>query len=408
MTGYSWGPMTLSATVSVPAEMYLIKLDPNGSVAWGKGWDPYGSQGVSVAAAPSGEVTVAGVIGGPADFGGGVLPAVTGVNNPVVATFEADGDHLASRLAPAFVRVVEASTSDPGKLLVAGTFAGTLVWPDAAPLAAQSAGDAFLALLAPDLDAVWTRSYGPNVEPRRLAMDSQGNILLAGILYGYADLGGGSIGDGTILGFVAKLDANGNHLWSHALGAVPQYYGNLGLAVAADGSVWVATPFAGTMQAGSFLLASAGEHDVAVIRYAPGGAALSARRFGGSGFDVCSDAALDSSGSLIVAGTFNTTIDAGSCNVSAQTCALSVGCSDAFLLKLEPSNEPMWLHAFGDSDDQTGDNWFGDIFVGVHVGPGDSVIGVGWFSGSVDWSGGTSVPMVDAGEYDLFAARFEP
>jgi hypothetical protein len=275
-------------------------------------------------------------------------------------------------------------------------------------MTATSAWDTYVALLEPDLDAVWIRNYGANLDVHRLAVDSQGNLVVTGLVHGYADLGNGSIGDGTLRGFVAKLDPDGDPIWSEALGAVPLYSGIISLALAADDSIWVATPFSGALQAGSSLLVSAGDYDLAVVRYSPGGAALTARRFGGSGFELPFDSAIDSQGHLIVGGTFNSTISAGGCDVTAKSCAMEAGCTDAFLLKLRPSGEPMWLHAFGDDQDQSHDNWMGETFVGIDVGPGDSIVTTGWFSGTVDFSGGTSPPLIAAGDYDLFAARFAP
>jgi hypothetical protein len=99
---------------------------------------------------------------------------------------------------------------DPaGAVIVAGRFSG-LVDPGGGALTGQS-----LLKLDASGNHVWSKSLG-TAEPTAIATDAGGRIVVAGELYGYADLGGGPLlGSGA---FVAAFDASGGHLWSTSFG----------------------------------------------------------------------------------------------------------------------------------------------------------------------------------------------
>jgi hypothetical protein len=127
-----------------------------------------------------------------------------------------------------------------------------------------------------------------------------------------------------------------NALWSHAIGG-PQEDLVRGLAVAGDGSVVVAGTFSGTIDPGAGPLTSAGNEDIFVVRYAPDGALISARRHGGAEHDTLGAVAFDPAGNLVIAGSCGgDVIDLGGGPLS---CGLYGG---SFLAKLEPDGDVLW------------------------------------------------------------------
>lgn len=81
-------------------DAFLLKVSPAGAVQWAKAFAGPGSDGfLSLAATASGELVVAGWSDGTAlDLGGGnLMTTVNGYGQALVARFDADGRHLASR-----------------------------------------------------------------------------------------------------------------------------------------------------------------------------------------------------------------------------------------------------------------------------------------------------------------------
>jgi hypothetical protein len=129
----------------------------------------------------------------------------------------------------------------------------------AGPLESGGGSDVFVAKLSPNGEHLFSRTFGDRAEQQRgesIAVDAQGNVLLAGVFDGRLDFGTGSpLRPGACpadawcktSGFAAKLDSAGGVLWSRALGpmrtidgAASDAFGNLVLSGALPGGV---TPF---------------------------------------------------------------------------------------------------------------------------------------------------------------------
>jgi len=117
--------------------------------------------------------------------------------------------------------------------------------------------------------------------------------------------------------FVAKLDAAGSVLWSQRLGGA-DHDTDWRVAVDLDGNVLVAGTFEGTAGFGTGSLSSTGGHDAFVTKLDAAGVLLWSLGFGGTGEDDALDLVVDAAGRAFVTGTTSGGIDFGLGSVCAH------------------------------------------------------------------------------------------
>jgi hypothetical protein len=164
------------------------------------------------------------------------------------------------------------------------------------------------------------------------------------------------------------------------------------MAVGTDGSgnVIVAGTFEGSVDFGGGALTSAGMRDIFVAKYSATGAHLWSKRFGSSGDDVVYGLAVDSLGDVALSGKFQGSVSFGSATL------VSAGGDDAFVTKLSGSTGiPSWSKRFGSTSQ--------DIAMGVAVDGSRNVVITGQFSGTVDFGGGALSSLA----LDAFAAKYD-
>ncbi|MBI4705677.1 MAG: hypothetical protein HY744_31685 [Deltaproteobacteria bacterium] len=190
---------------------------------------------------------------------------------------------------------------------------------------------------------------------------------------------------------MAKLDADGNELWSKRFGDELEQSA-LGVAVDEAGNVFVTGEFAGTIDWGGpeGPLASAGGTDIFLAKLDPDGEPLWGRRFGGKGADRSRAVAADPFGNVVLAGDSDGALDFGGGPLAAA------GGADAFVAKLGGAGTHLWSRRFGDAEEQAAasvaTDWEGTIALG------------GSLAGSADFGGGK---LVSAGASDAFVALLE-
>ncbi len=399
-TGYSWSQVNVGGQVLDPGA-FVFAMDGLGAVLWAKSFGELkGAVGISVAVDPQGDVILTGFTKAPIDFGGGVLSPPQQVD--VIAKLSgANGEHLWSRFIGGGLDLTVdsiAAVDGSGSSVVAGQYEGTLAWPEgdipAGPIAERHL---FLSFLDPSGAHVKSLDCGPNAAPKQLRIADNGDILLLGVTYGVADLGGGPLLPSG--NFLARYAPDGTLLWSRLLGSETVSSFGRGLAVGLDGTVVVAVPFKGILDAGEVPF-DAPTLDVGVVALGPGGDVLWARVFGGAGEDSPFGLAITSDGHAVIGGTFEQTMDVGLCPVESP-----VG-QNAFLLDLDASGNPTWILSFGgdsgDSDD-SGVLWPSEIITAVGAAADGSVVVAGEMDGVVSWGGPW---LAAAAPGDLVVARY--
>jgi hypothetical protein len=222
------------------SDIVVAKIDPQGQVLWSKRFgDAADQQATQVVVDPLGNALVTGLFQGTVDFGGGPLTA--GQMAVFLVKLDAGGHHVYSRVLGAWEdqALGDLAVDAAGDAVVLGGFVGSLDL-GAGPLAAAGPNDIFLAKLDPTGQLVWQKDLGAPGYPLGLTLSPAGEVYFAAVANGTVDLGGGPLG-GPIL---AKLDGNGQHVWSQSFSSAVQSNGGNGvlLAPGAAGGVAVLTP----------------------------------------------------------------------------------------------------------------------------------------------------------------------
>ncbi|HMS91811.1 MAG TPA: hypothetical protein PKC87_06305, partial [Candidatus Absconditabacterales bacterium] len=202
-----------------------------------------------------------------------------------------------------------------------------------------------------------------------IAVDSGGNIYIAGYFSGTVPLGSHTIiSSGAYDAFVAKLSSTGEYLRAKRGGGI-SYDDAYGVVVDSGGNVYMAGRFQGTGQFGAYQLISSGSNDAFVAKLSSTGEYLRVKQGGGISDALIESITVDSGGNTYVAGYFSSpTATFGSYPLIAS------GSFDAFVAKLSSTGE--WLRA------KRGGGPYYDGIEGVVVDSGGNTYIVGYFSGT--------------------------
>ena len=344
--------------------------------------------GLSVALDGLGNTIITGAFEGTVDFGGGPLTSEGNIE-AYVAKFDPAGNHLWSQRfggpdGGATVRCV--TTDAAGNIFVTGDFGGTVDF-GGGPL--FGLGDIFVVKLDANGTHLWSKGFGDDDDFQfgtSVATDGSGNLVLTGSIKGIVDFGGGPLpGASDYDVFIAKFDANGNHLFSKRFGDAEDQYG---ASVATDGSgnsILTGT-FLGAVDFGGGPLTSAGAGDIYVTKFGAEGTHLWSHRFGDSDPQNASSVASDASGSVLITGDFTGTVDFGGGPL------VNPADESIFVAKFAANGSHLWSQQFGDESGQYG--------FSIAADGSSNVLITGLFDGALDFGGG---PIASAG-WDVYIA----
>src|SRR5207247_849982 len=210
---------------------------------------------------------------------------------------------------------VDRSPAGNGNLVVVGSFRGTVDFGTDS-LTSAGSGDIYIVKYAAAGTPVWAKRLGANLDDaaNTVAIDSAGDIVVAGTSTGTVDVGGGPLTSASTTAtdiFLAKYTAAGAHVWSKRIGGTSWDQAPV-VAIDASRNVVLTGSFFGTVNFGGTALVSAGSSDVFLAKYAGAdGAHLWSKRIGGAGVDQPYALALDGTGDLVVVGSFAGSVDFG-------------------------------------------------------------------------------------------------
>ncbi len=240
----------------------------------------------------------------------------------------------------------------------------------------------------------WSQSFGvaESQYSNELAVDGQGNVVLAGFFRIAVDFGGGVLTSaGDYDGFVAKFDGAGNHVWSKRFGAAT-YDEATAVAVDGQGNVILTGLFRGTVDFGGGALTSAGGSDIFVAKYDEAGNHVWSYRFGDFTDDGGHAVAVDSQGNVILIGSFYYTVDFGGGVLTSP--------ENFFIARFGADGTHLWSKSFGDWETQI-------INRSVAADTQGNVIITGSFLGTVNFGGSAFTSYPGLGHEDYYAAKFD-
>jgi cysteine-rich repeat protein len=279
LTGYFEGTTDLGggpldSAGSYDYDLFAVKLDAQGQHLWSRRFGGTGSENVEAIAVDStGNVLLTGYFYGTTDFGGGPLDSADSYIPDIFAVkLNAQGQHLWSRRfgGAGENHGTDIAVDTTGNVLLAGYFGGTADFGGGA-LDSTGLSDIFAVKLDTQGQHLWSRRFGgPDGEDvRAIAVDSAGNVLLTGYFRGTADFSGGTLySTGLSDIFAVKLDAQGQHVWRRRLGGISDDDGR-GIAVDSTGDVLLSGYFEGTANFGGVLLTSAAYGDIFTLELTP-------------------------------------------------------------------------------------------------------------------------------------------
>jgi hypothetical protein len=302
-------------------------------------------------------------------------------------------------------------TDAGGNIYTTGQFKGTVDFDPSAGVSNLTSTTANYDVYISKFDAygnfVWVKQLAAQVgsssvwnKADDMVFDDQGNLYLSGTFAQTVDFDPGSGVSNLTSGasaesFVLKLNTCGDFIWA-------KQHGGSGAGTTTDiaidnaNNIYIAGPFANTINIGPFVLTGAGNWEGYVARMNTAGTFLWAKRIGSFGVDYFTDVKTNSVGSVVLTGLFNNTVDfdpnAGVFNMT------SAGSYDAFVLTLDASGNFVWAKRTGNTGD--------DAARELVINNTDDIIAMGDYTGVVDFDPNAGVQnLTSAGGKDVYVQR---
>ena len=327
------GALTSAGSVDV----FVAKFDPAGELLWRTRFGGPGTEmpGGRVAVTADGGAVVFGTFTQDFSFGGHPLVVSEGADL-FVAKLTASGDVEWAESFPGSgdqdARAVAVAANDD--ILLHGSFDGDVTFDQKWTALGDSAttNDIFLARLDASGAPLWSKHFGTDGDEQgsRVTIDADGSVLIGGTFSDTLDLGGGPLGAAGG-GWIARLDADGNHLASRSFGV-----SSIGaLALDAEGNILVGGDFYGTVSFGDQKVSSNGGADLYVLKLPPAlEPTIWSQTGGGTDDDSTTSVAADPAGNVAVTGWFRGDVVLGGAPIT------SAGEADLFVGKLSDAPAP--------------------------------------------------------------------
>lgn len=328
------------------ADVFLAKLSgADGSVKWIKSFGTTNDDAAAdVVVDGSNNIYLAGSFWGTLTFGSNTLQTAGNVDGFLIK-FDTNGNYTWGKSFGGQFGDYGAAVGLTGTtVVVLGNFGTPSV---------------YLATYSTDGTAGWTKTITGNVSAVGLAVDTSGNINVAGSFGGTTNFGGGNVSStGNTDAFVAKYGPTGTYLVARSFGAANQreYFNNV--AVDPAGNVILVGTFQGSVALGGASPFNAGNGQMLVAKYSSAGAYDWALGYAGgpttSQQAIGNGLSVNSAGDIVVGGYFCGSVAFGSKTLSSVgTCTATD--FDIFAVRLSGTDGSTLAatRAGGSSQDQS-------------------------------------------------------
>jgi hypothetical protein len=304
---FGGGPLPNNGTGDISDnDLALVKLRPDGSHVWSKGFGAPGSwvDAWDVATDAAGNIAVVGRSSAGVNLGGGVIPP-----GAFVAKFSPQGTFLWARNVDGGLKGVTFDSA--GNVLAVGDTARPGSPPD------SGSNELLVFKLSPTGAQVWFHRFQATILVRgeAIATGPSNEVVVGGTYSGTVAFGTSSLPQSTGAPFLVKLSSAGPTLWSRGiLSSDYPYYserGFLDLAVAPDGAIAGVGYFSHWIRLGSQTAFSTGFYSGFVSVMEPDGTDRWWRWMGNESDTFARGVAIDSAGDVVVMGTYRATLNFG-------------------------------------------------------------------------------------------------
>jgi hypothetical protein len=260
--------------------------------------------------------------------------------------------------------------------------------------------DIFIAKFDASGNIIWAKREGgvTNDWVGKIHTDQNGNLYMVGRFTSPSIMFGGTTltysGTNNPNYFITKYNSAGNVIWAQSVGNAFAHV--QGIAVDTNGNIYVAGDFfSPTVTFGGITLTntSAGNYDIFLVKYNASGNVLWAKSVVGGQIDYAYDLTVDTSGDVIITGTFTSN------SLTFGTITLTnTGSNDAYVVKYNSLGNVVWAkNAIGSSQD------YGN---GVSTDSNNNIYLTGLFSSSsITFDG---IALTNSGNWDLFIVKLDP
>ena len=214
---------------------------------------------------------------------------------------------------------------------------------------------------------------------RKIALDSSGNIYVAGYYENTVDFGGGNItSNGSWDAFLLKLNSSGTFQWVKSYGASNNDLGR-DVAIDSNDNIYLTGNFRGTVDFGGGDVSSNPSTNayIFLVKFNSSGVFQWVYTAGGTGVDDVRSLALDSSDNPYITGSFQSTVNFGGGNTTAANT------NDLFILKLNSSGAYQSIYTSNIDTNQKAK--------GLFIDSSGNVYATGTFQNHVNFGGGNII-----------------
>ncbi len=361
-------------------DIYIQKLDVNGSLVWAKSIGGLSNEGANdIAIDSNNDVYITGFFTGTVDFDPGAgefnLTSTSTSTNTFILKLNSDGEFLWVRqLTGDTNQGISIAIDSNNNVYTTGSF---ILQVDFDPsngvhnLVSQGSFDFYIQKMDSDGNFFWAHSYGGDSVgssdlSRSITTDGNNNVLVTGQFQNTIDFDSSNneyelTSNGIRDVFILKLDTNGNFVWARNIGGTES---DSGSALISDNlnNVYITGSFKETVDfdpSTEVFNISSHPHDqlgdIFILKLNSNGNFLWAHGYGGEGKDEGESLATDNLGNLYVLSQFKFTVDFDpSNNIEELSTFNSDAFSDVSIQKFDSDGNLDWVRVYGGPNDDYG------------------------------------------------------
>jgi gliding motility-associated-like protein len=340
------------------SDAFVAKRNGFGVLQWvrsGGGSSPDRANAIEVGS--DGSVVVTGYYTGSANFSGTTITANSNSQDIFVAKYSATGSllwiiSLGGNQADAGLGI---DIDNSGNIAVTGQFGGVASFGSYSvssmwnPDESEFSLDIFVCKISSTGTVLWAKSGSApqNDRPADVQFDNSGNVHLTGHFSNNITFGNTYFNGVENVGFLMKLDPDGNDLWLKRITSTYIVFEDLSFA--GNGDMILSGSFKGqlvVLDSGMPSYLSDYEYNFFVIRMTASGAVIWLSQDGSDNYMAGYNTAEDADGNIYITGVFDCIFDEYNTALGGYQ-FVSAGYSDVFITKLNSTGQRQWMRQYG-------------------------------------------------------------